>query len=125
MKASLDNKNIRMRIKSLTSTFSEKEKRIAEFILNEPEKVILGTINQVATEIDLADSTVFRFCKRLGYNGFQDLKIALASEQSTVLNENHEKIEKEDDEKTVLDKIFQSNISIQYSNSIGYSRSHR
>lgn len=76
MKASLDNKNIRMRIKSLTSIFSEKEKRIAEFILNEPEKVIRGTINQVATEIDLADSTVFRFCKRLGYNGFQDLKIA-------------------------------------------------
>lgn len=110
MKASLENKNIRMRIKSLTSTFSEKEKMIAEFILNEPEKVIRGTINQVATEMDLADSTVFRFCKRLGYNGFQDLKIALASEQNTVLNDIHEKIEKEDDEKTVLDKIFQSNI---------------
>lgn len=110
MNASLENKNIRMRIKSLISTFSEKEKKIAEFILNEPEKVIHGTINQVADEIDSADSTVFRFCKRLGYNGFQDLKIALASEQSTLLNEIHEKIEKADDEKTVLEKIFQSNI---------------
>lgn len=110
MKASLENKNIRMRIKSLTSTFSEKEKRIADFMLSEPDKVIHGTINQVAAEIDLADSTVFRFCKRLGYNGFQDLKIALASEKSNELNEIHEKIEKTDDEKTVLEKIFQSNI---------------
>lgn len=110
MKASLENKTIRMRIKSLASTFSEKEKRIADFILSEPEKVIHGTINQVAAEIGLADSTVFRFCKRLGYSGFLDMKIALASEQSNELNEIHEKIAKDDDEGTVLEKIFQSNI---------------
>lgn len=110
MKESLKNKNIRMRIKSLASTFSEKEKRIADFILNNPDKIIHGTINQIAAEIELADSTVFRFCKRLGYTGFQDMKIALASEQTNELNNIHEKISKTDDEKTVLEKIFQSNV---------------
>lgn len=110
MNVSLQNQQIRMRIKTLASSFSEKEKKIADFILQQPEKIIHGTINQVASEMDLADSTVFRFCKRLGYNGFQDMKIALASEQSNEMNQIHERISKNDDEKTVLEKIFQSNI---------------
>lgn len=110
MNVSLQNQHIRMRIKTLASSFSEKEKKIADFILQQPEKIIHGTINQVASEMDLADSTVFRFCKRLGYNGFQDMKIALASEQSNEMNQIHERISKSDDEKTVLEKIFQSNI---------------
>lgn len=110
MAKNLQDKNLRMRIKHLSSTFSKKEEMIASFISNYPEKIIHGTINQVAVELDLADSTVFRFCKRLGYSGFQDMKIAIASEQSSNLNEIHEKIEKSDDEKTVLEKIFQSNL---------------
>lgn len=110
MRESIKNKNIRMRMKSLAPTFSVKEKQMAHFILNESEKIIHGTINQVATELGLADSTVFRFCKKLGYNGFQDMKIALASEQSNDLNEIHEKIDKSDNERTVLEKVFKSNI---------------
>lgn len=110
MNVSLQNQQIRMRIKTLASSFSEKERKIADFILQQPEKIIHGTINQVASEMELADSTVFRFCKRLGYNGFQDMKIALASEQSNEMNQIHERISKSDDEKTVLEKIFQSNI---------------
>lgn len=110
MKETLKDKNIRMRIKSLSANFSEKEKRIADFILKEPEKIIHGTINQVAAETELADSTVFRFCKRLGYSGFQELKIALASDQSNNMQEIHQRVSKHDDEKTVLEKIFQSNV---------------
>lgn len=110
MKETLKDKNIRMRIKSLASTFSEKEKRIADFILKEPEKIIHGTINQIAAETNLADSTVFRFCKRLGYSGFQELKIALASDQSNSMEEIHQRVSKHDDEKTILEKIFQFNV---------------
>lgn len=106
----LQDKNLRMRIKHLSSTFSKKEKMIAEYIVEHPENIIYGTINQVASELGLADSTVFRFCKRLGYNGFQNLKIAIASEQSSNLSEIHEKVKKSDDEKTILEKVFRSNM---------------
>jgi len=110
MKESLQDKPLRMRIKSIASTLSQKEQKIANYISDYPEKIIYGTVNEVATELGLADSTVFRFCKRLGYQGFQDMKIAIASEKSNTMDEVHEKIEKNDDEKTVLEKIFQSNI---------------
>lgn len=99
-----------MRIRSIYGTFSEKEKKLADYITTAPEKVIHKTINQIAEDTGLADSTVFRFCKRLGYKGFQDMKIALASEQVNELHDIHEHLSSEDDEKTILQKIFQSNI---------------
>lgn len=109
MNEKLKGKTLRMRIKNLSPTFSDKEKKIAEFITNNPEKIVHGTINQVAINLGLADSTVFRFCKRLGYKGFQDMKIAIASERSN-MNEVHESVKKNDSKKTILEKVFQSNI---------------
>lgn len=110
MNRNLEDKALRMRIKSLYSNFSDKEKRIADFITDHPEKIMHGTINQVAMSLDLADSTVFRFCKRLGYNGFQDMKIAIASEGANTFDQIHEKVKKNDAEKNILEKIFHSNI---------------
>lgn len=106
----LDGHSSRMRIRSIYSEFSEKEKRLADFILHSPEKIIHGTINQIAQELTLADSTVFRFCKKIGYQGFQDLKIALASEVTHTMQDIHERVDQEDDEEAVLKKVFQSNI---------------
>lgn len=67
-------------IRSIYSKLSEKEKKIADYILENPESVIHQTINEVADYLNLADATVFRFSKRVGYKGFQAMKIALASE---------------------------------------------
>ncbi|WP_423188891.1 MurR/RpiR family transcriptional regulator [Alkalibacterium sp. f15] len=110
MNKTFQNKNTQMRIRALHSTLSDKERLLADFILDSPEKVIHGTINEVAEELNLADSTVFRFCKKLGYKGFQDLKISLATETTNVMKDIHEKVSKSDDEKTILEKVFHSNI---------------
>ncbi|MCP8969306.1 MurR/RpiR family transcriptional regulator [Ectobacillus ponti] len=67
-------------IRSIYSKLSEKEKKIADYILEQPEAVIHQAINEVAAHLQLADATVFRFSKRLGFKGFQAMKIALASE---------------------------------------------
>lgn len=110
MNQTFQNKNTQMRIRALLSTFSDKEHLLAVFILNNPDKIIHGTINEIAEELNLADSTVFRFCKKLGYKGFQDLKISLATESANEMRDIHEKVSKSDDEKTILEKVFHSNI---------------
>lgn len=98
-----------MRVRSNYPFFSEKEKRIADYILTNPEKIIHSTINQVAYDLSIADSTVFRFCKRLGFAGYQAMKIALATELVEPIQDIHEKIEDADNEITVAKKVFQSN----------------
>ncbi|GAA0614545.1 MurR/RpiR family transcriptional regulator [Virgibacillus siamensis] len=97
-------------IRSNYGKFSDKEKSIADFILENPQNIIHHTINQVSEELGVAESTVFRFCQRVGFKGFQALKIALAAEVVTPIKDIHEKINEEDSIGTVSEKVFRSNI---------------
>ncbi|MEH7095456.1 MurR/RpiR family transcriptional regulator [Neobacillus vireti] len=98
------------KIRSYYARLSEKEKKVADYILENPEKIIHNTINEVAEDLQVADATVFRFCKRIGFKGYQAMKIALASEIIEPIQQIHEEISENDNEKTVADKIFHSNI---------------
>ncbi|MGD6848496.1 MurR/RpiR family transcriptional regulator [Rossellomorea aquimaris] len=98
------------RIRSYYSQFSEKEKMIADFIIANPEKIIHSTISGVAEELNVADATVFRFCKRLGFKGYQAMKISLASDLVTPIKDIHETINEEDSEGVIAQKVFRSNI---------------
>ncbi|WNS78894.1 MurR/RpiR family transcriptional regulator [Domibacillus sp. DTU_2020_1001157_1_SI_ALB_TIR_016] len=98
------------RIRSYYARLSAKEKKVADYILQNPEKIIHITINELAEDLHVADATVFRFCKRIGFKGYQAMKIALASEIMEPIQQIHEEISENDDEKTITKKIFQSNI---------------
>ncbi|ADC48303.1 MULTISPECIES: MurR/RpiR family transcriptional regulator [Alkalihalophilus] len=98
------------KIRATYSSFSEKEKMVADYILENSQEMIHATINQVAEDLGIAEATVFRFCKRLGFSGFQAMKIALASEVVTPIQDIHETIQEEDDEKAITEKVFKSNI---------------
>ncbi|MCM2533808.1 MurR/RpiR family transcriptional regulator [Neobacillus pocheonensis] len=98
------------KIRSYYARFSEKEKKIANYILDTPDKIIHRTINEVAEDLNVADATVFRFCKRIGFKGYQAMKIALASEIITPMEQIHEEITEQDNEKTISEKVFKSNI---------------
>lgn len=97
-------------IRSNYGKFSDKEKKIADYILQNPQNIIHHTINQVADELDVAESTVFRFCQRIGLKGYQALKIALAAEVVTPMKDIHEKIIEGDNIGTVSEKVFRSNM---------------
>ncbi len=90
--------------------FSEKEKKIADYVLTDPKNIIHLTINQIADELGLAESTIFRFCQRIGFKGFQAFKISLAAEVVAPLKDIHEKIEEGDSIQAVTEKVFRSNI---------------
>lgn len=97
------------RIRGAYSTLSKKEQRIADYILKQPEKIIHHTINQVAEDLDVAESTVFRFCQRVGFKGYQALKIALASDVVAPLQDIHEDITETDTALEIAEKIFSTN----------------
>ena len=98
------------KIRSYYARLSEKEKKIADYILENPEKIIHSTINELAEDLGVADATVFRFCKRIGFKGYQAMKIALASEVIEPIQQIHEEINENDNVKTVTEKVFKSNV---------------
>jgi DNA-binding MurR/RpiR family transcriptional regulator len=59
---------------------SEKEKRVADFILAAPRDAVHPSIEELAERIGVSESTLFRFVRKLGYAGYQQFRIALATE---------------------------------------------
>lgn len=103
-------KHVLSRIRSSYNHFSEKEKLIADYILENREEMVHYTINHIAEDLMVAEATVFRFCKRIGFKGFQALKIALASEVANEIEDIHETITSDDNDLEITEKIFQANI---------------
>ncbi|SFP84416.1 MurR/RpiR family transcriptional regulator [Salibacterium halotolerans] len=114
------------RIRSSYPQLSEKEQLIADYILKHPESIVHSTINQIADELMIADATVFRFCKRLDFKGYQALKIALASELVHPIQDIHEEINETDSEMEILAKVFQANMNaVQFTKEIQESAGFR
>ena len=60
---------------------TKSQRRLLEYFLRaEPRKASLRSINEIAAELDIADATVLRFCRALGFEGYRDFRMALASE---------------------------------------------
>ncbi|MGG1573449.1 MurR/RpiR family transcriptional regulator [Fictibacillus sp. NRS-1165] len=102
------------RTNAAMSKLRDSEKKIIEYIEQNQEEIIHLSITEVAERSETSESSVVRLCKRLGYKGFQDLKINLAKEVMTPEKVIHEIIEKGDDVVTIKKKVFQSNIQALY-----------
>ena len=83
------------KIRFLYSQMGSAEKRIADYLLNDPTDVINISISELSERCNCGKATAVRFSRRLGCDGFQALKIALASEFSVASTLNSE-IEKGD-----------------------------
>ena len=64
---------------NLDGVFSA-ERRVAEFILKNPEQVVTLNVADIAEQSGVSDATVIRLCKHLGYTGFYQMKLQLAHE---------------------------------------------
>lgn len=58
-------------------------KRIAKYIIANPELIVHQSAGQVASFSKSGQASVIRFCRAVGFEGFQDFKLALAGELAT------------------------------------------
>ena len=55
------------------------EKKIADYILSQRQDCQYMSISELAEEAGVAEATVSRFCRRLGYKGYNAFKLAVAN----------------------------------------------
>lgn len=105
--------SIRLTIKSMYKDFTPKEQMIADYILKDPKKIGQSTITDISNDLKIADSTFFRFTKKIGFLGFKEFKTALltSEENITTASAIHQNIQPDDNELEIAQKIFNSNIS--------------
>lgn len=67
-------------MRSLRGDMFHAEKKVVNYVLNNPYEVIHLNVTDLAEASGVSDATVVRMCKRIGYKGFYQMKLALAEE---------------------------------------------
>ena len=99
-----------LRIKSASEAFKPAEKAVADFVLSHPEQVMHMSVSEAARDIGVGESTVIRFCRALGYKGYQEFKLRLAQDLVEPVEFIHENISFSDTTAQLAQKVFQTNI---------------
>lgn len=59
---------------------TKSEKKVADYILNSGNTIIYSTMSDIKKNTKVGDATIIRFCQKIGFSGFSDLKIEIAKE---------------------------------------------
>lgn len=106
-------------LRSVYPSLTKKEKRLALYISDHLYQLGSITLNDLAQSNDMSVVTISRFCKKMGFLGLNELKLALVQQQSQDYSRSldYHNIEDDDDFSTVAEKIV-NNISNGLSDTI-------
>ncbi len=62
-----------------SARFTKNQKKIAQFFIDHPEEFAFSSIDFIAKKLNVGNSTIVRFAKTLGYDGFLELKLELSN----------------------------------------------
>jgi DNA-binding MurR/RpiR family transcriptional regulator len=77
-------RDLLQRLEDSRETFTPAERTIANFILSSPSTIAFETATSIAAKLEVAPITVGRFCRKMGYRHFNDLKTGLKVTMSRV-----------------------------------------
>lgn len=87
------------------------ERKVAEVVLRDTTRAMRLSIAALASAAGVSEPTVMRFCARLGFDGFQSFKFALAEALAIGIPVTHSAIQLDDSVKEIAVKIFDHTLS--------------
>ncbi len=85
------------------------EQKVADYVLKNAQEVIHFSVSQLAESAHVSDPTVIRFCRALGFKGFQDFKIHLAQNVISAVRSIHESMSEKEEVPELVRKVFDAN----------------
>ncbi len=102
-----------IRIQKKYDQFHKKEKDIADYILKEADQMIYQSVKETALKCGVAESSIVRFCKAIGYSGYSELKTEVAKEAVSIQYQQEIlKAENSDSFPEQLGQIFSSTVML-------------
>ena len=102
--------NALARIRLARPTLAKGAGRIADFILEDPGRIVQMSVTELGEATGASLGSVVNFAKSLGLSGFQQLKLSLAQETVQPVQFIHEDLDRNDDVITATQKIFHAGI---------------
>jgi len=81
----LSQPNLLLTIRGLLPALNEQEQKVGQYVLDHPYEVIHLAMANLAERCGVGDTTIFRFCRRVRTDGYQDFKICLAQELTPIV----------------------------------------
>lgn len=75
----MKNSDLLLRIESSMPFLSKSEKKVGEYILNNPKKVADMSTQSLSTACQVSEPTLIRFTRKLGFNGYREFKLQLSA----------------------------------------------
>ena len=95
------------------------ERKVADLVLADPQRVLAATVAEVARFADVSQPTVIRFCSAVGCTGFHDFRMRLAQSVALGTPATHSVIHSDDPPSEVVEKIFEYTMT-----SLDWARHH-
>lgn len=108
----MENQSCLLNIRTKLKLFSEAERKVANYVLENHVSILNDTVTELAEKAESSDATVVRFCRRVGYKGYQDFKINLAQDTIVPYKHLNPVLEAGDTTADIISKIFKSEIAV-------------
>ncbi|GGW55207.1 MurR/RpiR family transcriptional regulator [Alishewanella tabrizica] len=101
-----------LKIKGMLDQLSASERKLADFILDNSHLLRDYSSQQLADAVGISQSSVVKFCQKLGYKGYPDLKLAIteALVTATTLQREHPDSSREEGSMAQLAELLQQNM---------------
>lgn len=98
------------KIKQAYASYTKKEKLIADYLLEHSQEVLNASTQVLGEVTKTSPAAIIRFSKKLGYRGFSELKVSLASSSREYTLDFNDVLDGHDTIETLIRKSRQSNL---------------
>lgn len=95
--------------------FTKAERKVADYIIGNTQKVLFMSITDLASACRVGDTSVFRFCKTMKLQGYQEFKMKLSlgmnEEAGTTMSMGKMPINLEDSLEDITHKVLQNSVN--------------
>ncbi len=101
------------RVSALYTSLNEAERKVADFVLNNPEAARGCSVIHLSDLSGVSETTVVRFCRAIGFKGYADFKLALVADLAPhrePLPDVHGDVSPEDDLPTLVQKVLNMDV---------------
>lgn len=99
-------------ISSVYASLTKSEKKVADIVVGDPEATAFCTITDLAEKADVAEASVIRFCRKLGFGGYQEFKLSMVQGLSSPTKLAYGEIEDSDTLNAIASKLTMQNTQV-------------
>ena len=98
-------------IETAVKSMTRAEKKVARIVLASPYRILRKSIGLLASEAEVSEPTVIRFCRAMNCKGFQDFKLQLAQDLATGAHFSETRLSIDETAPDLITKVIDSSIS--------------